>query len=292
MSDNVSASAAVHPVLVVGATSLVGRHVPPVLAERGRAAVAVSRSPGPDRLQADLTALAPGALPLATEVLSLSPIWLLPAALPALAAGGMKRLVAFSSTSVFTKAQSPDPKERAVAAELARGEAGTIAFCTERGVTWTILRPTLIYDEGRDGNVSRLAGLIRRWGVLPLYGAGEGRRQPVHAADLADGAVAALDAPAAANRSFDLPGGETLSYRAMAERVFEGLGRRPRILPLPAPLWRAAFALASPLLPGAGVQMGARMAEDLVFDGEPARAAFGWSPRPFRPDFQWLRSST
>jgi hypothetical protein len=37
-------------------------------------------------------------------------------------------------------------------------------------VAWTILRPTLIYVEGRDANVSRLAGLIRRFKVLPLSG--------------------------------------------------------------------------------------------------------------------------
>jgi nucleoside-diphosphate-sugar epimerase len=77
-----------------------------------------------------------------------------------------------------------------VAASLAEAEAEVERFCAEPGVAWTILRPTLIYDEGRDGNVSRLAGLIRRFGVLPLSGEGEGLRQPVHAEDLAVGACA------------------------------------------------------------------------------------------------------
>jgi nucleoside-diphosphate-sugar epimerase len=216
-------------------------------------------------------------------VLSLSPIWLLPAALPALHAAGLERLVVFSSTSRFTKSASPDAAEREVARHLAGAEAAVTAFCEGRGVRWTILRPTLIYAEGQDANVSRLAALIRRFGVLPLYGRGDGRRQPVHADDLAAAALAALDGPAAANRAFDLPGGETLTYRAMCERIFAGLGRRPRILSLPPPLWRAGFALAAPLLPGAGAAMGARMAEDLVFDAAPARRALRWSPRPFHP---------
>jgi nucleoside-diphosphate-sugar epimerase len=275
------------PILVLGATSLVGRFAVPRLVAEGREVVALSRhaqppAPGVRWVRGDVHD-ARLALPPAAAALSLSPIWLLPEALPALEAAGVRRLIAFSSTSRFTKAASPEPEERRVAERLAEGEARTRAFCDEAGIAWTLFRPTLIYAEGRDQNVSRLAGLVRRFGVLPLSGAGPGRRQPVHAEDLAGACLLALDRPQTFGREYDLPGGETLTYRAMAERVFEGLGRRPRILSLPPPLWRLAFRLASP--PGATAAMGERMAEDLVFDGGPAAAEFGWSPRPFRPSF-------
>jgi nucleoside-diphosphate-sugar epimerase len=197
----------------------------------------------------------------------------------------MQRLVAISSTSVFTKAGSPDPGEREIVRRLADGEAAVRAFCAAEGVAWTILRPTLIYAEGQDQNVTRLAGLIRRFGVLPLSGKGEGLRQPVHADDLAGAVLNAAASEEARNRAFDLAGGEILSYRQMAERVFEGMGRRPRILPAPEWLWRAAFAAARPLLPGATAQMGARMRENLTFDNGPAKRSFGWNPRVFRPNF-------
>jgi hypothetical protein len=71
--------------------------------------------------------------------------------------------------------------------------------------------------------------------------------------------------------------------------VFEALGRKPRIITAPDWLWRLGFALARPLLPGATAQMGARMSEDLTFDGALAAADFGWNPRPFRPNFKNLR---
>lgn len=278
------------PVLVLGATSLVGRFAVPKLAASGRPVAAVSRRPGPpaasvDWVVADLAG-DPAPLPSAREVLSLSPIWLLPPVLEALHGRGMTRLVAFSSTSRFTKARSPDAEERAVAERLAAAEAAVEAFCAARGVAWTILRPTLIYAEGLDRNVSRLAGLARRFGVLPLAGRGAGLRQPVHADDLAAAAVAALDRQAAFGRAYDLPGGETLTYRAMAERVFEGLGRTPRVVGLPPALWRAAFAVAAPLLPGARAAMGERMEQDLAFDGADAARDLGWSPRAFRPRFE------
>ncbi len=172
-----------------------------------------------------------------------------------------------------------------MAARLAEGEAAVTAACTAAGVAWTLLRPTLIYAEGEDRNVSRLAGLIARFGVLPLAGRGEGLRQPVHAADLARAALQAMDAPAASDRTYDLPGGETLTYRAMALRIFEALGRPPRLLSLPPPLWRLGLALAAPFLPGVTAAMGARMSEDLAFDAAPAARDFGYAPRPFRPVF-------
>ncbi len=276
-------------VLVLGATSLIGGYLERALADAGVRYTQVSRAPPPLDLcwlQADLGDPDLAArLPATHLVYSLSPIWLLPPALDALKAAGMRRLVAFSSTSVFTKAESPDASEREVAARLAQAEAAVIAFCEANGVAWTILRPTLIYDEGRDGNVSRLAALIRRFGVLPVSGRGDGLRQPVHAQDLAVGAAAAAGVKAAHDRAYDLPGGETLTYREMAGRIFDSLNKRRLILQLPAWLWAAIFGAVRRFLPGATAAMGRRMETDLTFDGSPAARDFGWAPRPFNPKF-------
>ena len=137
------------------------------------------------------------------KALALAPIWTVAPVIDQLADLGVERLVSFSSTSRFTKAASPDPAEREVADRLARSETRLIESCERRGVAWTLLRPTLIYLEGRDQNVTRLAGLIRRFGALPLAGDGSGLRQPVHAEDLATFALTALDTPAAAGRAYD-----------------------------------------------------------------------------------------
>jgi nucleoside-diphosphate-sugar epimerase len=277
------------PVLVLGATSLIGEFLLTRLDAVGIEPISLSRRPPSDDVcwvDGDLADpnLADELPPIAT-VFSLSPIWLLPQALPALKARGMVRLVAFSSTSRFTKQNSSEASERAVAQALTKAEAEVEAFCAAHGVAWTILRPTLIYLEGRDGNVSRLASLIRRFKVLPLSGQGEGLRQPVHADDLAWGAIAAAQARAARDKAYDLVGGETLTYRTMAERIYAGLGRPPAILSLPAWLFRLLLTLAKPFYPGATATMGDRMAQDLTFNDAPARRDFGWAPREFRPRF-------
>ena len=110
-------------------------------------------------------------------------------------------------------------------------------------------------------------------------------RQPVHAEDLAIGAIAAAGSPAAVNKIYCLPGGETLSYREMIGRIFDGLRQPRRMISIPAALWRMAFALAHPLFPGANVAMGLRMTKDMTFDATPAVEDFGWNPRSFHPVF-------
>lgn len=277
------------PVLVLGATSLIGGHLLERLKAEDLDPVAFSRRPpsgdacwiGGDLKDADLDER----LPVAATVFSLSPIWLLPSVLPALKARGMERLIAFSSTSRFTKTDSPDAGERAVALELAGAEAAIETWCAEQGVAWTILRPTLIYDEGRDENVSRIARLVKRFHVMPLSGKGEGLRQPVHAADLAAGALAAAHAPATRDKAYDLVGGETVTYRVMVDRVFEGLGKAPRTLPMPTWLFGLIMRLAKPFYAGATTAMGTRMGQDLTFDSSPAARDFGWAPRAFHPRF-------
>jgi len=277
------------PVLVLGATSLIGGHLLALLKAEDLDPTAFSRRPpteetcwiGGDLKDADLDER----LPVAATVFSLSPIWLLPSVLPALKARGMERLIAFSSTSRFTKTDSPDAGERGVAQELANAETAVETWCAAHGVTWTILRPTLIYDEGHDENVSRIARLIRRFHVMPLSGKGEGLRQPVHAKDLAAGALAAAHAPATRDQAYDLVGGETVTYRVMVDRIFEGLGKHPRSLAMPTWLFALVMRLAKPFYPGATTAMGARMGQDLTFDSSPAMRDFGWSPRNFHPKF-------
>ena len=286
--------------LVLGATSLIGPFLLSRLIAAAAQVEAVTRNPFPPTAHGvppdvrwrtvDLTdGSQVRELDPAAAVVSLSPIWLLPAALPSLADLGVRRVVAFSSTSRLTKIDAPIAAERLVAERLAWGEDETMRQCDRMGIAWTLFRPTLIYAEGQDRNISRLADLIARFGVLPLSGAGLGLRQPVHAGDLAWAAQRVLEASETFGRIYALPGGETLSYRALVERLFESLGRPPRIISIAPWAWRLGLTLATPLLPGATTAMGARMSRDLTFDPRPAHRDFGWSPRPFRPQFPQRR---
>jgi nucleoside-diphosphate-sugar epimerase len=206
-------------------------------------------------------------------------------ALPRLINPALKRVVVITSTSIVTKIESEIPAERELLQRYAESERRLAELCEQSGIEWTILRPTVIYAEGRDGNITRIARLIERLGFIPLAGSGKGLRQPVHAEDVAIGAVDAAASATAANRIYAIPGGDTISYREMVGRVFDGM-RRPRCIISIAPaIWRTAFFVLNRWLPNANAAMGTRMSNDMVFDPAPARNDFGWNPRPFRPRF-------
>ena len=178
----------------------------------------------------------------------------------------LTRVVAFTSTSIVTKIDSDIVAERESVRLWAEAEQKLISTCDSLGVAWTVLRPTIIYDEGRDANITRLSRLIQKLGFVPLAGSGSGLRQPVHAEDLAIGALAAAASPAAANKIYAIPGKDTITYREMVGRIFDGLHKPRRIIPVPPALWRAAFSVAKPFVPNANVAMGNRMAKDMIFD--------------------------
>jgi nucleoside-diphosphate-sugar epimerase len=202
---------------------------------------------------------------------------------------GLRRVVAFSSSSVIAKADSGAAGERAQMAAMALAEAELIADCAERDLHLLLLRPTLIWGCGLDRNVSLLADLARRRGVIPLAGPASGLRQPVHADDLAELAVRALQCEPPLRAESPACGGETLSYREMATRIAAAApradGRKARLLSLPVGLLAAGVGLLS-LLPrwrGLNAEMARRQNRDLVFDDHELRKKLGWHPRPFEP---------
>lgn len=256
----------------------------------GERPLALSRSPqskpGIEWVQGDLQNPETLKLPAFATLYCTADALLLPRALPYLVNGSLKRVIVFSSTSVLTKLDSEIAAEREMWQKLADAEQEIIAACARHNIEWTILRPTLIYAEGRDQNITPLSRLIKRFGIMPAIGGAGGLRQPVHAEDLAIGAIAAAASASAANKFYSLPGGETLTYREMLGRIFDALRQPRRIVPVPAWLWRAAFRFVKQLFPGVNVAMGTRMMVDLTFDCSSARQDFGWNPRRFHPQFE------
>jgi uncharacterized protein YbjT (DUF2867 family) len=213
----------------------------------------------------------------------LAPIWVLPDYFGLLETRAVRRVVVLSSTSRFTKSNSIDPEEQITALRIADAEARVQEWAESRGVEWVILRPTLIYGLGIDKNITEIARFIRRFGFFPLFGKASGLRQPIHSVDVAGACLAALQASCAANHAYNISGGEILTYRDMVTRVFTAFGRHPCLLTVP--LW--AFRLAVTMLRFLpryrqwSPAMAERMNRDLVFDHAEAARDLGFKPRSF-----------
>ncbi len=276
--------------LITGATSPIGDFLCRRL--EGHPIVAVSRTPSRSSretvrwLIADI-GQAPR-LPQASTLIHLAPLALLPALLPEFLAQGGRRVIAFGTTSRYSKSASSNAEERAFAEGLVAAEQEVAALCESAGAAWTLFRPTLIYGAGRDRNVALIGNIIRRFGVFPLLGEAAGLRQPVHADDLAAACVAALDAPASFNKAYDLCGSETLTYRDMVSRIFLAMGKQPRFVKVPMWIFRTVMWAMSrwPRYHDFNAEMARRMNQDLAFDCTAAREDFGFAPRGFEPRMQ------
>ncbi len=213
----------------------------------------------------------------------MAPIWVLPQYFSMLERYGVCRVVALSSTSRFTKTDSSDPAENAVALRLAEGEARLRTWAENKSVEWVVLRPTLIYGRGRDKNIAEIARFAGRFRFFPLLDKAMGLRQPIHAENVAAACMAALLVPVAANRAYNISGRETLPYREMVRRVFAAMRRRPRLVTIPLVIFRMAVACLRvlPRYRHWSVAMAERMKRDLVFDHADAARDLRFSPRPF-----------
>lgn len=272
---------------VLGARSLVGECLLPVLLDAGWKITALSRqSMVSNRTGLEWCQWPTNGMDVDCSIshwISLLPIWILPEFFPLLERCGAQRVVALSSSSRFVKVESSEPWEREQAALLVGGEQYLQDWAEATGKQWLVLRPTLVYGLGRDKNIAEMARFIRRFGFFPLFAGGRGLRQPIHASDVAKVCAAAVGNVSASNRAYNISGADTLTYRDMVVKVFRGLDRRPMLVPVP--LWSAKLALSlvrlHPRYRHWSAAMLERMRQDLVFDHTQATRDFAFQPKGF-----------
>lgn len=111
---------------------------------------------------------------------------------------------------------------------------------------WTIFRPSILFGDpgpGRPEFATDLAKrLIRRFPILPIFGAGTYRMQPVHATLVAAAMAQAIDSSRAHGQSYGVGGLETLTYVKIVDRITKGMGLSPKPK-IHVPLWVARSAV-------------------------------------------------
>lgn len=95
-----------------------------------------------------------------------------------------------------------------------------------------ILRPSITFGP-EDGFFNRFAALSLFTPVLPLFGGGRNRFQPVYVGDLAEAIVTCLARGDLAGRTFELGGPRCYTFRELMAVIAAETGRRRLLLPLP-----------------------------------------------------------
>jgi nucleoside-diphosphate-sugar epimerase len=193
--------------------------------------------------------------------------------LEAMRRAGVERLVMVSSTSAYSRFEFRSAPRITNEALLVGSD-----------LRWTVVRPSMIYGSELDHNIHKLLRFLDRSPVFPLFGTGENLWQPVHYEDLARGLYATLNVPNTEGQTYDLPGAHPLTYLDLVRTAAGALGKRVRILHIPAEPVRWALLLAERLrvpLPVSSEQV-LRLREDKAYSYDKAREELGYAPRGFK----------
>lgn len=194
------------------------------------------------------------------------------------AAGGVKRFIFISSIGVngvissrpFTEQDQPNP---AGPYALSKWEAEQALWNLQRetGMELVIIRPPLTYGANAPGNFDALVKWVAKGAPLPL-GAVHNKRTLIGLDNLVDLIAVCITHPAAANEVFLAGDSEGVSTTELLRKVGRAMGRKTRLVPVPAGL----LVLAASLL---GKQATAqRLLGSLQVDNSKARRVLGWNP--------------
>ena len=154
---------------------------------------------------------------------------------------------------------------------------------TASGLGWTVLAPSVIFGPADEFvNVLARIALLSPL-VFPLPGGGKARFQPVAVEDVAKAVAVVLDRKSAVHQRYPIGGPEPLSLREMSERILKAMGLRRSLIPLPVSLLRPVVAILQRVLPNPPVTSSLLdlLAVDNTVANNAIEAELGISPKPF-----------
>ena len=93
------------------------------------------------------------------------------------AKSGIERIVLVHTTGIYSKYKYAGEEYRRIDKECER-------ICKEAGISLTILRPTMIYGNLKDGNLSVFIRMVDKLGLFPVVNGARYELQPVWCGDL------------------------------------------------------------------------------------------------------------
>lgn len=133
---------------------------------------------------------------------------------------GVKRMIHISITNPSADSRLP----------YFWGKAANEKFVTESGMSYAILRPTVLFGK-EDILVNNIAWLMRRLPLFGLPGDGSYKLSPVYVDDLAALAVEAVYKNE--NYVWDAVGPDEFTFKEMAGLIGSAIGKKRLLIPLP-----------------------------------------------------------
>lgn len=169
-----------------------------------------------------------------------------------------------------------------------KAEQALIEIAKSSPMSWTILRPPLVYGRGNPGNMANLVKLVKIGLPLPL-GSVQNRRSFVYVENFVDAITVILTHPNAKNQTFLISDGKDLSTVELIQKIAYHLKQPVPIFPVPTQLLTIGGSLGDKLglLVKRSLPLNSTVVErllgSLTVDSQYIRKTLSWEP-PYTVD--------
>ena len=186
-------------------------------------------------------------------------------------AAGVKQFIFVSSASVVYPRTTVYSRSKRECERMVR---------EQRGMQWTIVRPTLAYNEHGGEEFRMFLDYLRKFPVVPFIGRGRALKNPVHVDDLMRGFLAVVGNPVAYGKTYNFSGGEDITIWDLAHLMLKHQGISKPFLSLPVSLCTAAAKVLEGRMarPPLTWNVIAGITQDANLDNSEARRDLGYAP--------------
>jgi NADH dehydrogenase len=186
-------------------------------------------------------------------------------------ASGVRHFIYVSSASVTYPLLTAYGRSKLEAEEIVRA-AGNFAY--------TIVRPTLVYDETGGQEFLMFLRYLQRFPVVPFIGKGRALKRPVWSGDVVDGLLRLCGNPLAHGKTYNLSGGEAIEIKELARLMLRHHGGEKPFLSLPVSACRALSLILGAVMarPPLNRYVIAGMVNDADLDPAEATRDLGYRP--------------
>lgn len=151
---------------------------------------------------------------------------------------GVKRLLYVSSISVTYPVLTEYGQSKL------KGET-IVKSAGEKGLSWTIVRPTLVIGDGGGIEFNMYAAYVKKFPIYFLPGGGKSLKRPVCSADLVKGIATAGLSKDGVGKTYALAGSSAMSMAQMAKFILDAAGKKHFMIPIPWWIARKVAVLKS-----------------------------------------------
>ena len=215
-------------------------------------------------------------------LLHIASVKLSPYVVPAALQGGVDNYILVHTTGIYSKYKAAGEEYRQI--EIKLRNLVDRYNRKERRIAMTILRPTMIYGDLNDKNVSTFIKMVDKLRILPTVNGAHYDLQPVWCGDLGKAYFdVIMKWEVTKNKEYILSGGAPIELRKMFDIMAKELHVKNIFVSCPFPIayvgaWIIYLASMKKIDMREKVQ---RLVEPRAFDHDTATKDFGYNPVPF-----------